>query len=201
MVRKRPRSNGCCGRAFRRWPIASGMRKQFRMAVSFDSSRAARVSGLRNRAGTPFAEQRRATFAAISRRSGFHGNCAIPAPVVCADRRVDPDSVPGDSGFLAEHDFRQLHAVCANQHGRRGFPVGMRAFVFRRDLSGAGAGQPVHGFDGNFERNAAKRAFALAFLLIERGPRASESQCARPSHRFRPRKAKPKAMQGRTVTD
>jgi hypothetical protein len=61
-----------------------------------------------------------------------------PTAVVRADRRLDSCSVPGDPGFLAQRDFRELHPVRANQSNRDHLPVCRRAVVCRRDLSGFG---------------------------------------------------------------
>jgi len=65
---------------------------------------------------------------------------ADPAAVVCPGRPVDPDSVFDYPGVLAERDFREFHLVRANQSGRDGFAVFMRAVICWRDFSGFGAG-------------------------------------------------------------
>ena len=137
--------------------------------VRFEFDR--RGIGIPKCTGTPVADRRCATFPAIPRRSGLHGRRADPIAVVCPDRRLNSDSLFGHSGFLAQRDFRELHLVCANQSGRHGLAVGMRAVVCLRDFSDFGAGQPLHGIDGDIKRNVSNRALAAESVSfrVERG--------------------------------
>jgi hypothetical protein len=65
---------------------------------------------------------------------------ADPAAVVCTGRRLNSDPIFDNSGFLAQRDFRELHLVCANQSGRHGLSVRVRAVVCLCDFSGSGTG-------------------------------------------------------------